>query len=215
MYYKFYKVYKKVQVSKNLTIKKYFPTEFSDWTWNEDANNQPSYFNWAEGEPNQDSLGDQGFAKLMADWDDDAEQPDGKWFVPEDQFDADYFICQSPKIPSFLTTPNPPPDTSTPEQGLVCMDGYEDLVSGSGKCYLVDMVWNVTTWDDATDYCNSVMNSNYNVDYNLENTQLVSIASDYENNQLIDYLVEMEIDSAWIGLGLNGKYTHINNSIKY
>ena len=150
-------------------------------------------------------MADQSFAKLMADWDDDAEEPDGRWYVPEDQFDADYFICQSPKVPNSFTTPNPPPETSTPNQGLVCMDGYEDIVSGSGKCYLVDMVWNVTTWDDATDYCNSVMNLNYNVDYNLENTQLVSIGSEYENDQLVDYLMEMEIDAAWIGLGLNGK----------
>ena len=113
-------------------------------------------------------------------------------------------------MPTSLTTPNPFPETSTPNQDLVCMEGYEDLAPNSGKCYLVDMGWNVTTWDDATEYCNQKMNWNYNnIDYNLENTQLVSIGSDYENSQLLEYILENEIDAAWIGLGLNGKLVAI------
>ena len=185
-------------------MRNYYLTEFSDWTWNEDAEFPPSYFNWGEGEPNLVWGAEKGFAKLMTDFDSGDEEPSGKWFVPEDQFDADYFICQSPKVPTSSTTPTPP-QTSTPDQELVCMDGYEDMVPNSGKCYLLDMADNVTTWDDATDYCNQMMNWDYAVDYNLQNTQLVSISSDYENDQLFSQLYEFEIQSAWIGLGLTGE----------
>ena len=143
----------------------------------------------------------------MANYDSGDEQPMGKWYVPEDQFEANYFVCQSPKVPTSSSTTQPPFQTSTTpsDEGLVCMDGYEDIVFGSGKCYLITMSDNVTTWDGAVDYCDSMMNWDYDVDYNSQNTQLATINSDDENDQLFNELFSFDVQSAWIGLGYSGK----------
>ena len=49
-------------------------------------------------------------------------------------------------------------------------------------------------------------NWGYSVDYNSLNTNLISITSDDENNQLYEQLSDLGIDSVWIGLEWSGKF---------
>ena len=135
----------------------------------------------------------------MADFD-DAEEPVGKWYVPDDQLDADYFICQSPKVPDTPIT--------TPSDEMVCMPGYQDMVQGSNKCYILSQNEDVNTWDEAMTYCDSQMSYGYSVDYNTDNTKLVTIESDDENNQLFQQLYDSDVQAAWIGLSWNGKFNN-------
>jgi len=87
---------------------------------------------------------------------------------------------------------------------MTCMDGYADLVPSSGKCYYLSMYdEDMKTWEDAKDACSDRMNWNYNVDYNNENTMLVSINSQEENDDLWNTLFTWGADSAWIGLSWN------------
>ena len=45
----------------------------------------------------------------------------------------------------------------------------------------------------------------YSVDYNTDNTKLVTITSDDENDQLFQQMYNQNIQGAWIGLSWNGK----------
>ena len=150
----------------------------------------------------------------------------GFWFVPSDQEDVSNYICQSPKIPisQKTTTPSTPPfdttttttwspfDTSTTTQPdeMTCMDGYEDLVVSTGKCYYISSPYeyDMLSRDDATAACDGMMDWDYDVDYNSENTKLVSINSDDENDELYSLLIGLDIDSAWIGLSGDGMDTN-------
>ena len=181
-------------------------TEDGNWTWNDDPTNPPSYFSWAEGEPNINPDADTNYVQIQQDY----ASYTATWFVPEDQTDTNYYICQSPKIPNSQitrnsTTVSTTAETSTPSHALTCMPGYNDIVPSSGKCYYISIDKNVTTWDDAFSQCNDMMKWDYNVDYTLENTQLVSINSEDENDQLFQQLYDMNIQSVWIGLSWNGK----------
>ena len=70
------------------------------------------------------------------------------------------------------------------------------------------------TWEDAKDACSNRTNWNYNVDYNNENTMLVAIDSQEENDDLWNMLSEWGGDSAWIGLSWNCKYK-VNVALEY
>ena len=79
------------------------------------------------------------------------------------------------------------------------------MVEGSDKCYLIYQSEDINTWDQASYYCDSQMSYAYSVDYNTDNTKLVTIASDDENNQLFQQMYNQNIQAAWIGLSWNGK----------
>ena len=175
-------------------------TDDGDWTWNGDESDPLTYLNWAEGEPNLNPFPDTNYAQLQQDYSEGGDEPIGTWFVPGDQIDIYYFICQSPKVPQ--TSP-----TTTPPDELVCMPGYEDIVLGSDKCYFLTEDDDVNTWDDAMEYCDSMMNYNYDVDYTSDNTKLATINSDDENDQLFEQMYSSDIQSAWIGLSWSGKHT--------
>ena len=97
--------------------------------------------------------------------------------------------------------------TTTAEGSVTCMDGYADLVPTSGKCYYLSMYdEDMKTWEDAKDACSNRTNWNYQVNYNNENTLLVAIDSQEENDDLWNTLSEWGADSAWIGLSWNCKY---------
>ena len=97
--------------------------------------------------------------------------------------------------------------TTTAEGSVTCMDGYADLVPTSGKCYYLSMYdEDMKTWEDAKDACSNRTNWNYQVNYNNENTLLVAIDSQEENDDLWNTLNEWGADSAWIGLSWNCKY---------
>ena len=170
-----------------------------DWTWNGDDYNTPDYLAWAEGEPNLNPYPDTNYAQIQQDWSDGGDEPTGTWFIPGDQIDTYYFICQSPKVPYS-------PPTPTPSDEMVCMPGYQDMVLGSDKCYFLTEDEDVNTWDEAMDYCDSKMSYDYSVDYNTDNTKLATIGSDDENEQLFQQIYDNDIQSAWIGLSWNGKH---------
>ena len=170
------------------------------WTWNGDESNTPDYLNWAEGQPDLNPYPDTNYAQMQQDWSDGGDEPTGTWFIPGDQIDTYYFICQSPKVP-------PSSISTTPSDEMVCMPGYQDMVDGSNKCFLLKEDDNVNTWDEAMEYCDSQMGWDYSVDYNTENTKLATISSDDENNQLFQQLFNSDTQSAWIGLSWNGKHT--------
>ena len=150
----------------------------------------------------------------------------GKWVVPDDQTEGNY-ICQSPKVSqsviSTTTTPWWDTTTTTPwwdtttttpwwdttttpsDDDLVCMEGFEDIVTNTGKCYYISSADNLMTWDDAQEACTGMINWDYDVEYTSQNTQLVVLNSDDENDQLFDTLYDMDIDSVWIGLSWTGK----------
>ena len=193
-----------------IDVHTYFHFSLADdenWTWNGDEMNCPSYFNWADGEPNLNPYPDTNYAQLQQDYGSGSDEPVGTWLVPGDQIDNYYFFCQSPKVPkSQVSTTNF--QTTTPsQQDMTCMDGYEDLVLGSEKCYYVSYYDDMLSRDDATSACDAMMNWDYDVDYNSQNTELVSINSDDENDQLFSEMYAQGILSAWIGLSWNGKYT--------
>jgi hypothetical protein len=170
-----------------------------DWTWNGDDDNVPSYINWAVGEPNINPYPDTNYAQIQQDWSDGGDVPTGTWLIPSDQIDTYYFICQSPKVP-------PIAPTTTPIDEMVCMPGYQDIVEGSDKCYLIAEEDNVNTWEGAMEHCDSIMSYDYSVNYNTENTKLVTISSDDENDQLFQQMYDNDIQSAWIGLSWNGMF---------
>ena len=129
------------------------------------------------------------------------------WFVLDDQTNLNYYVCQSPKVPQSqktTTSPYDPTSSTAPVVGY-CMNGYDDLVPSSSKCYLFNTVENPVSWKDASSLCNNMMNWNYDVDYSSINTQLVSIDSDEENNLLYAYMTSANIESAWIGLSWSCK----------
>ena len=190
-------------------------SEEDNWMWNNDDSFYPSYFHWAKGEPNINPDYDTNYAQLEQTTNNEGELV-GKWFVPPDQSDGNY-ICQSPKIPS--GTPTPPSSTSSTSTSstssstttssdngdLICMDGYEDIVLNSGKCYYISTEDDLLGWDDALAACDAMMNWGYNVEYNALNTELVALTSEDENDQLFQYLYDMDIQSVWIGLSWTGK----------
>ena len=95
------------------------------------------------------------------------------------------------------------------------MDGYEDLVFNSGKCYYISSNdGDMLSWEDARDACSDRMNWDYNVNYNNENTMLVSINSDEENDELFNQLYESGAASSWIGLSWNCKELIILMTLK-
>ena len=180
------------------------------WTWNQDITYTPSYFNWADGEPNVNPDRDTNYAQVQA----DGDMSTATWFVPDAQTDANYYICQSPKVPrSQITTTSPYDTTPTDPVAGSCMKGYNDLISSSSKCYLFNTVDNPVSWRDASTLCNKNMNWNYDVDYNSVNTQLVSIDSEEENNFLYEYMTSTNIQSAWIGLSWSCKLSKVDINV--
>ena len=175
-----------------------------DWTWNDDNDSHPTYFNWAENEPNinPDNI---NYVQLMQGYDNGMDYPTGKWFVPQDQTDPSYYVCQAPKVPKTSSSTTNNPQTSTPSSELSCMPGYQDLVQDSGKCYHFSRSENIRTRQEAVAVCDRIMDFNYDVEYNPENTQLVSIGSDDENDMIFNQMYyTLNIQSAWIGLSWNG-----------
>ena len=86
------------------------------------------------------------------------------------------------------------------------MDGFEDRIPSSEKCYFISYNNDdQLSWDDATEACMEMTNWHYSVDYNSLNTNLISITSDDENNELYEQLSDLGIDSVWIGLQWSGK----------
>ena len=123
------------------------------------------------------------------------------WFVPDDQSGLNYYVCQSPKVSrSQVSTPSPYDTTPIPPTDGNCMQGYDDVIPSSSKCYLMKTIDRPISWNDASSLCEKTMNWNYDVDYSAINTQLVSIDSDEENDLLFDYMTSYNIPSAWIGL---------------
>ena len=177
------------------------------WTWNQDSTYTPSYFSWADGEPNVNPDGDTNYVQVQTD--DDMQT--ATWLVPDDQSDANYYVCQSPKVPrsQITTTSNYDPTPTSPPVVGSCMSGYNDLVPSSAKCYLFNTVESPVSWKDASSLCNNMMNWNYDIDYSSMNTQLVSIDSQEENNLLYDYMTSSNIQSAWIGLSWSCKLSNI------
>jgi hypothetical protein len=176
------------------------------WTWNQDSTYTPSYFSWADGEPNVNPDADTNYVQAQS----DEDMLTATWLVPDDQTNLNYYVCQSPKIPQSQKTSTSPYDT-TPIPIVVgsCMNGYDDLVPSSSKCYLFNTVESPVSWKDASSLCNNMMNWNYEVDYTSMNTQLVSIDSQEENNDLYDYMTSANIQSAWIGLSWSCKLSNV------
>ena len=85
------------------------------------------------------------------------------------------------------------------------MEGFDDIIPTSDKCYYISSYDDYQTWDDALSICNEMIDWSYDIDYNSQNTQLVSINSNSENNQIYDQLAALQIASVWIGLSWNGK----------
>ena len=211
-----------------ILISFYRNIEDDSWTWNDDPTKPPKYFNWAEGEPNVNPDADSNYVLLKEDYNSGGDDPMGTWVVPDMQNDVNYYICQSPKIPfsdkttpdpDFTTTTEPWWDTTTTtepwwdttttpsDDDMVCMEGFDDLVPGTGKCYHISTEDELQNWEDAEDACDAMINYGYNVEYTAQNTKLVVLNSDDENDNLFNILVDMAIDSVWIGLSGPGKYT--------
>jgi len=167
------------------------------WTWNQDSTYTPTYTSWADGEPNVNPDRDTNYVQAST----DAEMMTATWMVPDDQTSTNYYVCQSPKIPrNQLTTPSPyNPPTAPPSVGS-CMQGYEDVVPSSSKCYMLKTVDSPVTWKKASSICNEMMDWNYEVDYSSSNTQLLSIDSEEQNSLMYDYMTNANVQSAWIGL---------------
>ena len=202
----------------NTKTKIIFIADFSNWTWNSDDGFPPTYFNWAQDEPNVDPNADSNYVQLQQDYEAGGDQPTGAWFVPQNQADPTYYICQSPKVPqsstssksSSISTPSSTTslsDSTTTENDdtMECMPGYQNLIPVSDKCFFVSPLDTTLSWDDAMSACTDMVHWGYNVDYNSQNTQLLSIETEDENNELFDQLYDMNIQSAWIGLSWNGK----------
>ena len=101
------------------------------------------------------------------------------------------------------------PAASNPEDDLGCIEGFDDIIPTSDKCYYISSYDDYQTWDDALTICNEMIDWSYDIDYNSQNTQLVSINSNSENNQLYDQLNALQIGSVWIGLSWNGTVENI------
>ena len=105
------------------------------------------------------------------------------------------------------TTTDREQSTTTPWGSMTCMEGYDDIVSSSGKCYYMSVYdEDMKTWEDAKDACSDRTNWNYDISYNNQNTLLVSINSAEENDELFSELDTYGADSSWIGLSWNGTY---------
>ena len=108
--------------------------------------------------------------------------------------------------PWWDTTTTNGESTTSIQDDMECMDGFEDWIPGSEKCYYISYNDDdLLSWDDASNACMEMTNWNYNVEYNSLNTQLISINSDTENNELYEQLNDLSVDSVWIGLGWSGK----------
>ena len=98
------------------------------------------------------------------------------------------------------------PDTKPKSiDDLSCMPGFDDIIPTSDKCYFISSVDDYQTWDDALAICDDMIDYSLDVGYTSQNTQLVSINSNAENNQLFDELTSLQMESAWIGLSWSGK----------
>ena len=86
------------------------------------------------------------------------------------------------------------------------MPGFDDTIPGSDKCYYISDFDDYQSWEDALDACGAMINYGYDVSYTSDNTGLVSIDSNNENNELFNQLISKEIESAWIGLSWSGKF---------
>ena len=84
------------------------------------------------------------------------------------------------------------------------MPGFDDIIPSSDKCYYISSYDDYQSWDDALTICDGMIDYGYNVDYTPENTKLVSMNSNNENNQLFNQLSSLQIESAWIGLSWSG-----------
>ena len=108
--------------------------------------------------------------------------------------------------PWWDTTTTNGESTTSIQDDMECMDGFEDWIPGSEKCYYISYNDDdLLSWDDASNACMEMTNWNYNVEYNSLNTQLISVNSDTENNELYEQLNDLSVDSVWIGLGWSGK----------
>ena len=58
------------------------------------------------------------------------------------------------------TTTEPWWDTTTTpaDDDMVCMEGFDDLVTGTGKCYYISKVDELQNWEDAEDACDAMIN---------------------------------------------------------
>ena len=93
------------------------------------------------------------------------------------------------------------PVRSGPKDVLSCPPGYTDMIPSSEKCYFISDFDDYKSWPDAYNACENMMNCNgYEVECNSDNSGLVSIGSNQENNELFDQLSELGIQAAWIGL---------------
>ena len=94
---------------------------------------------------------------------------------------------------------------NTADDQTVCMPGFQDIVLDSDKCYFISDIDDYQGWDDASDVCGDMIDYGYDVEYTSENTGLVSIETNNENNELFDEMTSYGIESAWIGLSWSGK----------
>ena len=93
------------------------------------------------------------------------------------------------------------PVRSDPKEGLSCPTGYTDIIPSSDKCYFISNFDDYKTWTDAYNACESMINCDgYEVECDSDNSGLVSIGSNQENNELFDQLSSLDIQAAWIGL---------------
>lgn len=86
----------------------------------------------------------------------------------------------------------------SPQEDFGCMNGFQDFIPNSEKCYYISN--DTLRWENAPKTCNDMINMTYDVDYNSQNTKLISIFSDEENDKLNDELKKRKIANAWIGL---------------
>ena len=93
------------------------------------------------------------------------------------------------------------PVRSDPKEGLSCPNGYTDMIPSSDKCYFISDFDDYKSWTDAYNACENMINCNgYEVECDSDNSGLVSIGSNQENNELFDQLSSSNIQAAWIGL---------------
>ena len=78
------------------------------------------------------------------------------------------------------------PVISDPKEGLSCPPGYTDIIPSSEKCYFISDFDDYMSWTDSFNACENMINCNgYEVECNSDNSGLVSIDSNQENNELI------------------------------
>jgi hypothetical protein len=139
-------------------------------------------------------------------WDTTTTPP---WWDPTTTTEPWWDTTTTPPWWDPTTTTEPWWDTTTTpsDDDMVCMEGFNDLVPGTGKCYYISTEDELQNWEDAEDACDAMINYDYSVEYTSENTKLVVLNSDDENDDLFNILLDMDIDSVWIGLSGAGKYT--------